>query len=124
MKEMNDEYEEDEESEWEDAEMEEDELESSELMSKKSSNKLLPSSDGEDDSPVKSNHKVAQERLAKKISTLEENAVGAKHWQVGGEVAASVRPENSLLAEHLEYETAARHAPVVTEDAGVGPGEE
>jgi hypothetical protein len=53
MKEMNDEYEEDEESEWEDAEMEEDELESSELMSKKSSNKLLPSSDGEDDSPVK-----------------------------------------------------------------------
>merc|ERR1711972_207339 len=35
---------------------------------------------------------------------------------MGGEVAAPIRPENSLLAEHLEYETAARHAPIVTED--------
>lgn len=112
----NDEYEEDEEGEGEDEEMEEDDLESSELMSKKSSNKLLPSSDEEDEGPVKSNHEVAQERLAKKISRLEENAVGAKPWQMGGEVAAPVRPENSLLAEHLEYDTAARHAPVVTED--------
>jgi len=111
-----DEYAEDEESEGEDEEMEEDEFESSEVMSKKSSNKLLPSSDEEDDGPVKSNHEVAQERLAKKISRLEENAVGAKPWQMGGEVAAPVRPENSLLAEHLEYDTAARHAPVVTED--------
>merc|ERR1712173_150590 len=34
----------------------------------------------------------------------------------GGEVAAPVRPENSLLAEHLEYDSAARQAPTVTED--------
>ena len=38
------------------------------------------------------------------------------YFWMGGEVAAPVRPENSLLAEHLEYDTAARHAPVVTED--------
>jgi len=107
---------EEEESQGEEEEMEEDEIENSEMKSKKSSNKLLPSSDEEDDGPVKSSHEVAQERLAKKISRLEENAVGAKPWQMGGEVAAPVRPENSLLAEHLEYDTAARHAPVVTED--------
>eukprot|EP00092_Neocalanus_flemingeri_P031592 GFUD01034310.1.p1 GENE.GFUD01034310.1~~GFUD01034310.1.p1 ORF type:complete len:666 (+),score=304.77 GFUD01034310.1:38-2035(+) len=88
----------------------------SSIPKQKSSHKLLPSSDEEDDGPVKSNHEVAQERLAKKISRLEENAVGAKPWQMGGEVAAPMRQENSLLAEHLEYDTAARHAPVVTED--------
>jgi len=78
--------------------------------------KLLPSSDEEDDGVVKSSHEVSEERLAKKISKLEERAVGAKPWQMGGEVAAPVRPENSLLAEHLEYDTAARQAPTVTED--------
>merc|ERR1712025_819886 len=63
-----------------------------------------------------SDNEVSEERLAKKISKLEERAVGAKPWQMGGEVAAPVRPENSLLAEHLEYDTAARQAPTVTED--------
>jgi len=83
---------------------------------KKNINQLLPSSDEEDDGPVKSNHEVTEERLAKKISRLEEVAVGDKPWQMSGEVAAPVRPENSLLSEHLDYDTAARAAPVVTED--------
>jgi len=91
-----------------------EELGSNDTVIKK--NKLLPSSDEEDDGPVKSSHEVSEERLARKISRLEENAVGAKPWQMGGEVAAPVRPENSLLAEHLEYDTAARQAPTVTED--------
>ena len=91
-----------------------EEMETKDAVSKK--NKLLPSSDEEDDGPVKSSHEVSEERLAKKISRLEENAVGEKPWQMGGEVAAPVRPENSLLAEHLEYDTAARQAPTVTED--------
>jgi len=101
-----------------DEEEEENENEMAEDIqtSKKSFKKLLPSSDEEDEGPAKSNHEVAQERLAKKISRLEDVAIGAKPWQMGGEVAAPVRPENSLLAEHLEYDTAARHAPVVTED--------
>lgn len=102
--------------EGEDEEGESDEEPEGNLMNKKSSNKLLPSSDEEEDGPTKSSHEIAEERLAKKISRLEENAVGAKPWQMGGEVAAPIRPENSLLAEHLEYDTAARHAPVVTED--------
>jgi len=78
--------------------------------------KLLPSSDDEDDVPSKSRHEIEKEKLAKKISKLEDTAVSDKPWQMGGEVAAPIRPENSLLAEHLEYETAARHAPIVTED--------
>jgi len=78
--------------------------------------KLLPSSDDEDDDkPSKSSHEIAEERLAKKIGRLEEAAVGEKAWQMGGEAGAPVRPENSLLAEHLDYDTAARQAPVVTE---------
>ena len=72
-------------------------------------------SDDEDDSTeavTKSSHEVAEERLVRKISRLEEVAVGSKPWQLGGEVAASLRQENSLLAEHLDYDTAVRHAPV------------
>jgi len=79
--------------------------------------KLLPSSDEEDeDEVVKSSHEKAQERLSKKISKMEEAAVGDKTWQMGGEAAAPVRPENSLLSEHLEYDTAAKQAPVITEE--------
>lgn len=78
--------------------------------------RLLSSSDDDEDEPLKSTHEIAQERLAKKISKLEEKAVADKPWQMGGEAAAPVRPENSLLAEHLEYDSAARQAPIVTED--------
>merc|ERR1719510_2453598 len=70
----------------------------------------------EEEEVVKSSHEVSQERLARKISRLEEAAVGEKAWQMGGEVSAPVRPENSLLSEHLEYDSAARAAPVITEN--------
>merc|ERR550539_1658494 len=79
-------------------------------------NQLLPSSDEEEEEVVKSSHEVSLERLARKISKLEEAAVGEKAWQMGGEVSAPVRPENSLLSEHLEYDSAARQAPVITEN--------
>ena len=84
----------------------------------KKSHKLLPSDDEDSDEEqvVKSKHELQQERLAKKIAHLEEAAVGSKPWQMGGEVAAPSRAENSLLAEDLEYDTAVRQAPVVTED--------
>ena len=84
MKEMNDEYEEDEESEWEDAEMEEDELESSELMSKKSSNKLLPSSDGEDDSPVKLTIKLLRKGWRKRSACWRRMQCGSQALAGGG----------------------------------------
>ena len=42
--------------------------------------------------------------------------MGEKPWQLTGEIAGPARPENSLLQEHLEYDTAARQAPVITEE--------
>ena len=55
-------------------------------------------------------------RLQKRIAAMEDAAVGEKPWQLAGEVAGPARPENSLLQEHLEYDTAARQAPVITEE--------
>ena len=50
---------------------------------------------------------------------MEDAAVGEKPWQLTGEVAGPARPENSLLQEHLEYDTAARQAPVITEEVSL-----
>ena len=38
-----------------------------------------------------------------------------KPWQMGGEAAAPVRPENSLLAEDLDFISGVRETPVITE---------
>lgn len=63
----------------------------------------------------KSSHELALEKLQKKITNLEENAVSEKPWQMGGEAAAPVRPENSLLAEDLDFIRGVREAPLITE---------
>merc|ERR1719449_433427 len=88
------------------------------MESSKTHRNLLSDDDDNEaeEANVKSSHEVAEERLAKKISHLEEAALAEKPWQMAGEVAAPVRQENSLLAEHLDYDTAVRQAPVVTED--------
>ncbi len=39
-----------------------------------------------------------------------------KPWQLTGEIAGPARPENSLLQEHLEYDSVAKRAPVITEE--------
>ncbi|XP_059083521.1 U3 small nucleolar ribonucleoprotein protein MPP10-like [Tigriopus californicus] len=47
---------------------------------------------------------------------LEAEAVSTdKPWQLKGEIAGPARPENSLLQEHLDYETVAKQAPIITE---------
>lgn len=55
---------------------------------------------------------------------MEQEAVGQveglekdsrKIWQMKGEITAVDRPENSLLQEHLEYDTVSKQAPVITE---------
>ena len=106
----------DDDAEFEDNDDESEEGNEEDSEDRHKTSKLLPSSDEEDEDVVKSSHEVAQERLAKKISKMEEAAVGEKSWQMGGEVSAPVRPENSLLSEHLDYDTAAKQAPVITEE--------
>ena len=79
--------------------------------------------DEEDDADVgemKSSHEERMARLRKKIKRMEEEAVQSttsdgKMWQMKGEVAAIERPENSLLQDHLDYDTVAKQAPVITE---------
>merc|ERR1711874_495732 len=47
---------------------------------------------------------------------MEAAALGEKPWQLVGEGAAPARPENSLLAEHLDYDSLAKNAPAMTEE--------
>jgi len=78
---------------------------------------LLNNSDEDDEKCVEpeSSHQKNQARLKKKIDNMEAAAIEEKAWQLGGEVAAPVRPENSLLAEDLDYESGIRAAPLMTE---------
>ena len=78
----------------------------------------------EDLGEVKSTHELRQLRLKKKIQKMEHEAIGqvgglgnedTKMWQMKGEITATDRPENSLLQEHLDYDTVSKQAPVITE---------
>ncbi|CAI6011772.1 unnamed protein product [Closterium sp. NIES-65] len=71
----------------------------------------------EDEEP-KSLYEIRLERLRKRMRQLEaENLhVEARHWTMRGEVTAGSRPKNSALAADLDFEHAARPAPVITEE--------
>ena len=86
--------------------------------------RLLSEDEDEDLGEVKSTHELRQLRLKKKIKKMEQEAIGqveglekngSKMWQMKGEITAIDRPENSLLQEHLEYDTVSKQAPVITE---------
>ena len=86
--------------------------------------RLLSEDEEEDLGEVKSTHELRQLRLKKKIKKMEQEAIGqveglekdgSKMWQMKGEITAVDRPENSLLQEHLEYDTVSKQAPVITE---------
>ncbi|GAV09032.1 hypothetical protein RvY_18636 [Ramazzottius varieornatus] len=64
----------------------------------------------------KSTFEKRQEKLKEKIQGLEEQAISSQPWQLGGEVSAVKRPENSLLEEFLQFEHVTRQAPVITEE--------
>ncbi|CAI5495537.1 unnamed protein product [Closterium sp. Naga37s-1] len=63
-------------------------------------------------------YEIRLERLRKRMRQLEaENLhVEARHWTMRGEVTAGSRPKNSALAADLDFEHAARPAPVITEE--------
>nr|XP_009934314.1 PREDICTED: U3 small nucleolar ribonucleoprotein protein MPP10 [Opisthocomus hoazin] len=71
---------------------------------------------GIDPSEIKSSFERRQEKMSKKIKSLEEGLLEEKPWQLKGEVTGRKRPENSLLEETVLFENAVRMAPVITEE--------
>ncbi|KAM6302119.1 U3 small nucleolar ribonucleoprotein MPP10 [Podargus strigoides] len=67
-------------------------------------------------SEIKSSFEKRQEKMNKKIQSLEEELLEEKPWQLKGEVSAHKRPENSLLEETVLFDHAVRMAPVITEE--------
>lgn len=71
--------------------------------------------DGKTANGAVSSFEARQERLKLRIRTLEEEALKEKPWQLKGEVTAAHRPQNSLLEEYVEFDTAVRPPPVMTD---------
>ncbi|NWI37139.1 MPP10 protein, partial [Picathartes gymnocephalus] len=71
---------------------------------------------GIDPGEVKSSFEKRQEKMSKKIKSLEEALLEEKPWQLKGEVTGQKRPENSLLEETVLFDHAVRMAPVITEE--------
>ncbi|NXF29398.1 MPP10 protein, partial [Nyctibius bracteatus] len=71
---------------------------------------------GIDASDIKSSFEKRQEKMSKKIKSLEEELLEDKPWQLKGEVTGQKRPENSLLEETVLFDHAVRMAPVITEE--------
>ncbi|NXH62141.1 MPP10 protein, partial [Rhabdornis inornatus] len=65
---------------------------------------------------IKSSFEKRQEKMSKKIKSLEEALLEEKPWQLKGEVTGQKRPENSLLEETVLFDHAVRMAPVITEE--------
>uniref|UniRef100_A0A8C3QT03 U3 small nucleolar ribonucleoprotein protein MPP10 n=1 Tax=Cyanoderma ruficeps TaxID=181631 RepID=A0A8C3QT03_9PASS len=71
---------------------------------------------GSSPSEIKSSFEKRQEKMSKKIKSLEESLLEEKPWQLKGEVTGQKRPENSLLEETVLFDHAVRMAPVITEE--------
>ncbi|NWV05080.1 MPP10 protein, partial [Ptilonorhynchus violaceus] len=71
---------------------------------------------GIDPGEIKSSFEKRQEKMSKKIKSLEEQLLEEKPWQLKGEVTGQKRPENSLLEETVLFDHAVRMAPVITEE--------
>ncbi|NXN84686.1 MPP10 protein, partial [Bombycilla garrulus] len=71
---------------------------------------------GTNTSEIKSSFEKRQEKMSKKIKSLEESLLEEKPWQLKGEVTGQKRPENSLLEETVLFDHAVRMAPVITEE--------
>jgi len=70
---------------------------------------------GDEDEGPKSSFQSRQIRLKEKIKDLEDEAMKEKPWHLKGEISSGGRPQNSLLEEYVDFDRAARPAPVFTE---------
>ncbi|CAK1595358.1 unnamed protein product [Parnassius mnemosyne] len=68
-----------------------------------------------DSQESKSEFEKRQQRLQQQISKLEEKTLNEAPWQLKGEVDASKRPQNSLLAEVVDFDLTTRPPPIITE---------
>ncbi|UZJ56920.1 hypothetical protein CBS101457_006240 [Exobasidium rhododendri] len=63
-----------------------------------------------------SNYERRLEKLQGEIARLEQENVTKKDWTLMGETGSRTRPENSLLAESLDYENNQKAKPIITEE--------
>jgi U3 small nucleolar RNA-associated protein MPP10 len=64
-----------------------------------------------------STHQKRLEKLQHEIARLERENVSKKDWTLMGETGSRARPENSLLAEPLDFENNQKAKPVITQDS-------
>ncbi|KAJ2540711.1 u3 small nucleolar ribonucleoprotein MPP10 [Coemansia sp. RSA 1853] len=92
-----------------------------ELAATKRTSNLFDDDDDDDNRGAandgKSDFERRQEKLQGLIGKLEDEAVAGKHWTMTGEVGSTVRPQNSLLAEDLDFDHMQKPVPVVTQEA-------
>nr|XP_027194778.1 U3 small nucleolar ribonucleoprotein protein MPP10-like [Dermatophagoides pteronyssinus] len=74
--------------------------------------------DNIDGDPDKSEYEKSQLRLQQKIKKAEQELLLPSNlrWQFAGETNAGVRPSNSLLEEHLQFDHVARPPPLITDE--------
>lgn len=70
--------------------------------------------------PQQSSHERRMATLQAEFERLEQENVGKRDWTLMGESGARARPQNSLLEEHLEFESAGKAKPIVTEEVTKG----
>ncbi|KAL3235151.1 U3 small nucleolar RNA-associated protein MPP10 [Nakaseomyces bracarensis] len=63
-----------------------------------------------------STYQKKQQEIQKQIEQLEKEAVAEKKWTLKGEVRAKDRPEDTLLAEDLEFDRTAKPVPIITQE--------
>ena len=106
-------------NEYDDDEEEDDDDEENEINKKL---KALANNDDDidniDGDPDKSEYEKSQLRLQQKIKKAEQELLLPSNlrWQFAGETNAGVRPSNSLLEEHLQFDHVARPPPLITDE--------
>lgn len=65
---------------------------------------------------VNKKHDYINQEMVKKIEQIEDEMMNPKEWQLTGEARASQRPKDSLLAVHLDFNTATKLPPTITRE--------